>query len=296
MDLVKQQARIDAIPWYHEFDFGNGLKARSRSDYADGHRRIWKFLEDQLDTIDFRGKSVLDIGCWDGYWSFYAERRGAQSVLATDDVSQNWSDGDGLRLAKELYDSKVEVNQQLSIYQLPSIQRKFDVILCLGVYYHLFAPFYALSQVRHCCHADTIVVFEGEVAPWSPASLVQFNFRYRGCEMLPTQEAMRDLLQANYFSICSEKLLETAEEREQVQRKKDRLGWRWRLRMCLQALKGSRLGVNAEAKVIAPLGGSSTRTVVICKPFEGVNDIHSYPPPFGLDVYDSRFQQVRSAA
>ena len=40
-------------------------------------------MEQQLDAVPFHGKSVLDIGCWDGYWSFYAERRGAASVLAT---------------------------------------------------------------------------------------------------------------------------------------------------------------------------------------------------------------------
>ena len=73
------QARIDALPWYHEFDFGGGLHARSRSPEAPGHRRVWAFIERQLDQVDFRGKSVLDIGCWDGYWSFQAERRGRRA-------------------------------------------------------------------------------------------------------------------------------------------------------------------------------------------------------------------------
>ena len=46
------------------------------------HRKLWRFIEAQLDLLDFRGKTVLDIGCWDGYWSFYAERRGAREVVA----------------------------------------------------------------------------------------------------------------------------------------------------------------------------------------------------------------------
>src|SRR5262249_11973591 len=99
------QAQIDRIPWYHEFDFGNGLKARSTTPDVAAHSVVWQGIERQLDRIDFRGKAVLDVGCWDGYWSFYAERRGAASVLASDDVGQNWGGGDGLRLAKRLLQS-----------------------------------------------------------------------------------------------------------------------------------------------------------------------------------------------
>jgi len=88
------QAEIDSVAWYHEFDFGNGHTARSRTPDVAAHRRLWNFIEEGLSRIDFRGKTVLDIGCWDGYWSFYAERHGAASVLATDDLSQNWSTGE----------------------------------------------------------------------------------------------------------------------------------------------------------------------------------------------------------
>jgi tRNA (mo5U34)-methyltransferase len=50
---------------------------------------MWKHIEQELAAVDFRGKSVLDIGCWDGYWSFYAGKKGAQAALASDDVSQS---------------------------------------------------------------------------------------------------------------------------------------------------------------------------------------------------------------
>ena len=143
------QAMIDEVAWYHEFDFGNGLKTRPTLE-IDFHRKVWKFIESQLDAIDFKGKTVLDIGCWDGYWSFYAEKRGASEVLASDDVTQNWAGGNGLRLAKQLLGSKVEVNQRLPVYDLASLGRRFDIVLCLGVYYHLIDPFYALAQIRHC--------------------------------------------------------------------------------------------------------------------------------------------------
>src|SRR5690606_37666209 len=73
--------------WYHEIDFGNGLRSRPKHP----HRDIWNAIENFLAPVDFKGKSVLDIGCWDGQWSFVAEQRGAASVLASDDNSQHWT-------------------------------------------------------------------------------------------------------------------------------------------------------------------------------------------------------------
>src|SRR5262245_8431367 len=120
MDLSEVQKRIDAITWYHEFDFGNGLRARPATPPSHGHRAIWSFVEENLGQVDFRGKSVLDIGCWDGCWSFYAERRGAKSVLATDDCSQNWGAGGGIHLARELLGSSIVIDQERSAYDLAS--------------------------------------------------------------------------------------------------------------------------------------------------------------------------------
>src|SRR6478672_591627 len=154
------QRRIDSIHWYHEFDFGNGLRAEVKTPDAHSHRALWHFIEKELNKIDFTNKTVLDVGCWDGYWSFYAERRGAARVWATDDASQNWSGDAGLHLAKELLGSqRVEINPNLSVYDLSSyLGQRFDVVLCLGVYYHLFDPFYAFAQLRHCSHENSLVV------------------------------------------------------------------------------------------------------------------------------------------
>src|SRR4249919_1382966 len=136
MDSIQSQQRIDQIQWYHDIDFPNGLKARTKSPDAESHRALWKWMRGELDQIDFTGKSVLDIGCWDGYWSFYAEKRGAARVLATDDSSQNWTGSAGFHLAKELLQSSVECDLELSVYDLSKLDQKFDIVLCLGVFYH----------------------------------------------------------------------------------------------------------------------------------------------------------------
>ena len=66
-------------------------------------------MRSELDKVDFASKNMLDIGCWDGYWSFYAEQRGAARVLASDDKTQNWSGNIGLELARELMGSAIDI-------------------------------------------------------------------------------------------------------------------------------------------------------------------------------------------
>ncbi len=268
------QGQIDSIAWYHEFDFGNGLQATSKTPDAAVHRTIWDFIRRHLDVIDFAGKSVLDVGCWDGYWSFYAEARGASSVLASDDSTQNWATGEGIRLAKRLLGSAIEIDQNLSIYELSRLKRTFDVVLCLGVYYHLFDPFAAFAQIRHCCHDASVVVFEGDataglrpdVLRWDAGSLAHPLF-------LPTPQVLAQMLQATYFQVTKQE---------------------WRAPPWLPS-SGKRplLRLRQWLKNVPPDPGlpeGCERAIIVCKPFEGENPLHFYRPPLGLHRYDSRFR------
>ena len=297
------QARIDAVDWYHVFDFGNGLKSKSVSppDQFAFHQRLWKFIEAQLDKVDFRGKAVLDVGCWDGYWSFAAEKRGAKSVLASDDLTQNWSAGRGIGLARELLGSKIEVDLARSVYDIAPLGPRFDVILFLGVYYHLHAPYYALSQLRHCCRDDTLVLVEGNIADNLPPNTAQTDLLGHANEFFPTMGMFRQLLQANYFHVESVEFMPPPEgaapaavtEAPVTPVPPARVGYRWRLGMALQALKGSRDGVRRLGETLHPTPAadplSCSRVMFRCTPFRGENPIHDYAPAFGLAAYDPRF-------
>jgi len=287
MDALHAQTRIDAIAWYHDFDFGEGLTARSNIADQWGQRRLWQCIEQHLDKIDFRDKSVLDIGCWDGYWSFYAERRGAKSVLATDDQSQNWAGSSGIHLAKELLKSSVKVNLDVSVNHLTKLQQKFDVILFLGVYYHLYDPLYAFAQIRHCCHPNTLVIVDGPTATALPPGAGLFRFANHSCEFLPTLEALRQIVRSAYFSEVDNIVLDYTTRPAPLP---TRLGWRWRLGACWEALRGSRRGIQDCYNRINPSRpAASQRRLMQFRPLAGVNDLHYYSPPFGLHVYDDRF-------
>jgi tRNA (mo5U34)-methyltransferase len=263
VDTEQAQARINAVRWYHEIDFGSGLRSVSSSppDQAAGHRLLWKFIEEQLDAIDFRGKSILDIGCWDGYWSFYAEKRGAAAVLAVDDFTQNWSDSKGIYLAKELLASNVEVVPDRSVYDLASLDRRFDIVMCLGLYYHLWDPFYAFAQIRHCCRDGAVVVVEGNITSSLPPKSLYFTSSLATSRFTPTRDALHEMLLATYLrptGIAGFLPLPTAED---------------------PTLWGH-------------FPPDSNRVVVTCEAIDGANDVHLYKPPFGLHTYDPRFRST----
>jgi tRNA (mo5U34)-methyltransferase len=292
MDVSSLRQRIESVSWYHELDLGNGLRTRPRVPAAHGHRLIWAFIEGQLGTIDFRGKSVLDIGCWDGRWSFYAERRGAASVLAADDRTQNWAGSEGIHIARELLGSSVQVNQHLSVYELSSLRQTFDVILFLGVYYHLFDPFHALAQIRHCCHAGSLVLIEGPVATELRPGEVLYDFADHTCEVLPHPEALRQLARAAYLEEAGRVFLDP---RGPVG--EPGWGWRRRLRACRDGLAGARAWAREGLGLLGLGPGrgrprkASRRMFLTCTPFVGSNEVHVYRPPFGLHRYDDRFRE-----
>jgi tRNA (mo5U34)-methyltransferase len=269
---MSSQVNIDEIDWYHEFDFGQGLKARSTAPDVAWHRRVWQFVEQQLEGIDFRDKTVLDVGAWDGYWSFHAERQGARSVLASDDLTQNWSDGRGLHLAKELLGSGVEINQSVSVYRLGALKRTFDIIMCFGVYYHLLDPLYAFAQIRHCCHDGTLVLLDGDVAR-SGMRADQVRYRFddsRVSAFVPSFPAFETLLRVSYLRVQSHVWL-----RQGGFPRKD----------------GTAIG-QLRYLLNKP---SIDRAFTVCTPFRGTNELHAYEPPFGLSVYDDRYRQAASS-
>ena len=243
-----------------------------------------------------QGKTVLDIGCWDGFWSFYAERRGAKHVLATDDRTQNWAGSAGLMLARELLGSKVETRLDVSIYDLSGLGQ-FDVILCMGIWYHLVDAFHAFAQVRQCCHRDSIVVFEGDILYGWPPQMTHYDLPDPGKSIfLPGIGALRQMWNATYFEVVSEKsLIETRQaaaamahgaSQNTVPPAGRRRGWSF------SKWKRGQESVKPVPSVAANLPPiASDRLLAVCRPvWLASNPLHYYRPPFGLHVFDDRFR------
>lgn len=138
------RTEVKKINWWHSIDLGNGIVTPGEYDT--------RTLLDRIGLpADLRGLTVLDIGAWDGYMSFEAERRGASRVLATD--SYVWRNNvragkGGFEFARSALRSKVE-DMDIDVMDLtPERVGTFDIVLFLGVLYHLRHPLLALERVR----------------------------------------------------------------------------------------------------------------------------------------------------
>lgn len=150
--------RADQITWWHPIDLnGYVVPARCQSASATLAR---------LSLGDLTGKSVLDVGAWDGFYSFAAERAGAARVLATDSYvwqRKTWASKDGFLLAREVLGSKVE-DLEIDVMDLdPTVVGTFDVVLFLGVLYHLRHPLLGLERAASCAAAGGAVYIESHV-------------------------------------------------------------------------------------------------------------------------------------
>jgi tRNA (mo5U34)-methyltransferase len=103
---------------------------------------------------DLTGQRVLDVGPWNGCFSFECERRGAAAVVA---YGLEHPQHSGFNRIKELLHSRVEYVQG-SVYALgPEELGQFDVILFLGVLYHLRYPLLAIDRLRTVSCGDVHV-------------------------------------------------------------------------------------------------------------------------------------------
>ncbi len=123
--------------WWHSFRLPDGTQIEGVNSLAGLRNRISQFPIPE----DLRGKRVLDIGAWDGWFSFEMERRGAD-VMAVD----NW-DNPRFHEIHKLLHSRVDY-RQMDMYDLtPARIGRFDIVLFMGVLYHLKHPLLALERV-----------------------------------------------------------------------------------------------------------------------------------------------------
>jgi len=138
------RAEVDKLKWWHPIDLGHGIVTPG----ADVHVNA-RLVEIAM-PADLTGLSVLDIGAWDGFFSFEAERRGAARVLATDSFCWDgggWGSKACFELARRALQSRVE-DKWIQVLDLaPETVGVFDVVLFLGVLYHMKHPLLALERV-----------------------------------------------------------------------------------------------------------------------------------------------------
>ncbi len=154
---------IGAVRWFHTMDLGGHR--------TDGQYRPDRTLRRLRLPRSLSGLSVLDVGAWDGYYAFEAERRGAESVVATDSYcwsGAGWGDRRGFDLAHSILRSNVEAIDCEPHELGEVVNRQFDIVLFLGVLYHLRDPMPALSSLRTVTKGVLILETEALVSSKHP--------------------------------------------------------------------------------------------------------------------------------
>lgn len=228
MDYSREQLTdmVDAVPfWWHSIHLGHGVVTKGVKWGGN--------MTDELNSLrlpDLRGKTVLDIGPMDGFYSFEAERRGATRIVAVDyyawsldllkhfeymkdcrehgieqkpdQDTPNWRPAElpgkrGFDTAHRALNSKVEAIVADYMSLDPSKVGQFDVVLYLGVLYHMPDPFAALKQVAALTRDVAIIESEALLVP---------DFEHLAlCEFFETNELNADM--SNWWSPNQKALL-----------------------------------------------------------------------------------------
>ncbi len=162
------QTRLrSAGPWFHNLRI-QGVETAPEHFLGDYPYVKWRYLADALPE-DLGGKSVLDIGCNAGYYSIELKRRKAGRVLGIDTEELYLNQA---RIARDELALDIEY-QHCSAYDVPSIPGQFDIVLFMGLFYHLRYPLYALDRVVQKIKPGGTLVFQTLFRPQRRAGRVR---------------------------------------------------------------------------------------------------------------------------
>jgi tRNA (mo5U34)-methyltransferase len=146
------QRRVDELgDWFQNIDL-HGIPSAPNHFLGDYPAVKWRRFAHAIPD-DLEGKSVLDIGCNAGFYSIEMKRRGAGRVLGLDTEPMYLGQA---RFAAEVLGMEIEF-RQLSVYELPELGEKFDLVIFMGVLYHLRHPLLALDLIRQHVAKDLLL-------------------------------------------------------------------------------------------------------------------------------------------
>ena len=140
VDIEAEVRRLG--PWVHNLNLG-GVRTAPEHFLGDYPRMKWEKFADALPR-DLTGKSVLDVGCNAGFYAMEMKRRGAVRVLGIDSDQRYL---DQARFAASVEGLDIEFAQR-SVYDVGDLGERFDLVLFMGVLYHLRYPLLALDRLR----------------------------------------------------------------------------------------------------------------------------------------------------
>ena len=152
VEALREQ--VEALgPWFQNIDLGHGI--RTAPEHFLGDYPAFKFARfAHALPSDLAGGSVLDIGCNAGFYSIEMKKRGAGRVLGIDS-DDRYLEQAGLA-SRTLGFDDIEY-RNLSVYDVGALGERFDLVIFMGVLYHLRHPLLALDLIREHVAGDLML-------------------------------------------------------------------------------------------------------------------------------------------
>jgi tRNA (mo5U34)-methyltransferase len=152
LDRDQTGERVKALgPWFHNMKL-NGIWTAPDHPLGDYPAIKWNRFSAAI-PADLSGKSVLDIGCNGGFYSIEMKRRGARRVVGIDHDPDYLAQA---RFAADVLGLEIEFHQ-LSVFDVALLGERFDVVIFMGVLYHLRHPLLALDLIRAHVAGDLLI-------------------------------------------------------------------------------------------------------------------------------------------
>jgi tRNA (mo5U34)-methyltransferase len=137
--------------WFHNLDLC-GVKTAPDHFLGDYPMIKWRRFAHAV-PASLEGVSVLDIGCSSGFYSIEMKRRGARRVVAMEPDAGYRAQA---RFAAEICEQDIEFTD-LSVYDIQRLDERFDLVIFMGVLYHLRYPLLALDLIRRHAVKDLLL-------------------------------------------------------------------------------------------------------------------------------------------
>jgi tRNA (mo5U34)-methyltransferase len=152
---------VQSFSWFHSIDLGDGL-------VTPGHKPLSRHVRETktiFSPLTVFGKTVLDIGAWNGFYSLEAKRRGATRVVAADHYVWHRPEF-GLKRAIEIPIEATGLDIEPIDVDVPDLTLEktggpFDIVLFLGVFYHLIDPIDGLRRAAE--QSREVLVVESHI-------------------------------------------------------------------------------------------------------------------------------------
>ena len=147
--------------WYHSIYLGNGIYTMPPT-FAN---QLWALIKPTF-PVDLKGASILDVGCNAGFFSILTKLQGAGRILGVESMDFFVEQAEYIR---EIWQMDIEY-RLMDAHDIDEIDEQFDLVMFVGILYHLKNPLQVLEGIGRCCR--DVVVVETEIIPEDPRNLV----------------------------------------------------------------------------------------------------------------------------